>query len=304
MVDMTNLLNLQITIFTLMLAGYVLTKLNILTSDSRKHLANLLVNFILPCNILVSFMTEFSRKVLTDCLSIFLVSLCIQIIVIVTCKYFYPKATEKQIPVLQYGTMVSNAGYMGNPIAQGLYGDKGLLYASIYLIPLRIVMWSVGVTCFTRSTGKGVFKKALTHPCIVAVFLGMLIMIGGFRFPAGIEQTIRYAGNANTALSMIIIGNILAEVKPSEILDGRAFWFCAVRLLLIPLIVLFGCRIFQIDELVKQVSVVLAGMPAAATTAILASTYDGDAHFAAKIIFLSTLLSMLTVPVLCIIMNF
>ena len=65
-------------------------------------------------------------------------------------------------------------------------------------------------------------------------------MIGGFRFPAGIDQTIRYAGNANTALSMIIIGNILAEVKPSEILDGRAFWFCAVRLLLIPLIVLFG----------------------------------------------------------------
>jgi predicted permease len=303
MVDMNNLLTLQTTIFCLMLAGYVLTKTNILNADSRKHLANLLVNFVLPCNILVSFMMEFSRKILTDCLAIFLVSLCIQVIVVFSCKYFYPKATAKQMPVLQYGTMVSNAGYMGNPIAQGLYGDLGLLYASVYLIPLRIVMWSVGVTCFTGSSGKGVFKKAMLHPCIVAVFFGMFLMITGFRFPTGIDQTIRYAGNANTALSMIIIGNILAEVKPSEILDKRAFWFCGVRLLILPLLVLVGCQLLQIDEMVKQVSVVLAGMPAAATTAILASTYDGDAHFAAKIIFLSTLLSMLSVPLLCILMN-
>ena len=77
MVDMNNLLTLQTTIFCLMLAGYVLTKTNILNADSRKHLANLLVNFVLPCNILVSFMMEFSRKILTDCLAIFLVSLCI-----------------------------------------------------------------------------------------------------------------------------------------------------------------------------------------------------------------------------------
>lgn len=303
MVDMINLLNLQITIFCLMLAGYVLTKTKTLTADSRKHLANLLVNFVLPCNILVSFMIEFNRKILTDCLSIFLVSLCIQVILVVSCKYFYPKASKNQLPVLQYGTMVSNAGYMGNPIAQGLYGDLGLLYASVYLIPLRIVMWSVGVTCFTGNTGKGVLKKALSHPCIVAVFFGMFLMVTGIRFPAGIDQTLRYAGNANTALSMIIIGNILAEVKPAEILDKRAFWFCTVRLLLVPLIVFAGCRLFNIDEIVKQVSVVLAGMPAAATTAILASSYDGDAHFAAKIIFLSTLLSMFSVPLLCILMN-
>lgn len=205
--------------------------------------------------------------------------------------------------VLRYGTIVSNAGFMGNPIAQGLYGDLGLLYASIYLIPMRAVMWSFGVTCFTGTQGKGVLKKILTHPCIVAVFLGMILMITQIQLPTGIEQTIRYAGNANTALSMIVIGNILAEVKASEILDLKAWWFCFVRLAMIPLIVLICCHFAGIDELVKQVSVVLAGMPAAATTAILAAKYDGDAHFAAKIVFLSTLLSMLSVPLLCMLMN-
>ena len=303
MVDMQNLLNLQITIFSLMLAGYILTKTRVLSADARKPLSNLLINFILPCNIITSFITEFNQKILFDCLAILITSICIQIFAIIISKYFYPKTSSEKMPVLRYGTIVSNAGFMGSPIAQGLYGDLGLLYASVYLIPMRSVMWSFGVMCFTGAKGKGVVKKILTHPCIVAVFLGMILLITQIQLPKGIEQTIRYAGNANTALSMIVIGNILAEVKANEILDRKAWWFCLIRLAVIPLFVLGGCKLAGIDELVKQVSVVLAGMPAAATTAILAAKYESDAHFAAKIVFLSTLLSMLSVPLLCILMN-
>ena len=248
-------------------------------------------------------MMEFNEQILFDCLAILIVSVCIQVFMIFASKYFYKGTNNKQLPVLRYGTIVSNAGFMGSPIAQGLYGDQGLLYASIYLIPMRAVMWSFGVTCFTGTKGKGVFKKILTHPCIVAVFIGMILMITQLQLPKGFEQTIRYAGNANTALSMIIIGNILAEVKASEICDRKAWWFCLIRLTVIPLSVLVSCNLAGVEELVKQVSVILAGMPAAATTAILAAKYDSDAHFAAKIVFLSTLLSMLSVPLLCILMN-
>lgn len=303
MVDMSNLFHLQITIFSLMMAGYLLTKTKVLSADARKPLSNLLINFILPCNILTSFMMEFNTKILMDCLAIFIVSICIQAFAILTSKFYYPNTPEETLPVLRYGTIVSNAGFMGTPIAQGLYGDLGLLYASIYLVPMRTVMWSFGVACFTVSKEKGLLKKILTHPCIIAVFLGLFIMLLQIPLPRGIEQTIRYAGNANTALSMIVIGNILAEVKASEILDKKAWWFCFVRLAIIPVTVFLICSFAGIDEMVKQVSVVLSGMPAAATTAILAAKYDGDTHFAAKIVFISTLLSMLSVPLLCMLMN-
>lgn len=303
MIDMSNLLNLQITIFCLMAAGYILTKTKVLSADARKPLSNLLINFILPCNMITSFLMEFNQKILMDCLIILIVSICIQVFAVLTSKHFYPKTTDSKLPVLRYGTIASNAGFMGNPIAQGLYGDQGLLYASIYLIPMRTVMWSFGVACFTGTKGKGVVKKILTHPCIIAVFIGLFLMITQIQLPKGIEQTLRYAGNANTALSMILIGNILAEVHASEILDAKAWWYCVVRLAIIPIIVLITCNFTGIDEMVKQVSVVLSGMPAAATTAILAAKYDGNTHFAAKIVFLSTLLSMLSVPFLCILMN-
>ncbi len=303
MTALSNLLDLQITIFCLILAGYVLTRIGVLSADARKPLSNLLINFILPCNIIVSFLIDFNRKILTDCLAIFLVSFCIQLVCVTASRWIYPKANERQLSVLRYGTIVSNAGFMGNPIAEGLYGTQGLLYASIYLIPLRMSMWSVGVTCFTGTKGKGVIKKILTHPCIVAVLLGLLLMITQIQLPSGILRTLRSAGNANTALSMIVIGNILAEVKASEIADKQCLCFCLIRLVLLPLLVLMSCRLAGIDGLVTQVSVVLSGMPGAATTAILAAKYDSDSHFAAKIVFMSTLLSLLTVPCLCLLMG-
>lgn len=302
MVDLKTLLDLQITIFCLMLAGYILTKLHILSLEARKPLSALLINFILPCNIIVSFMIHLTRSILRDCLTIFIVSICIQIFAAIVGPFFYPKKDKDKLAVLKYGTIVSNAGFMGNPITQGLYGNLGLLYASVYLIPQRIVMWSAGVTCFTGSRGKNVIKKICTHPCIIAVVIGLILMIAQIKLPSGLDKTINFASDCTTALSMIVIGNILAGVDKREILSKDNFWFCFIRLILFPLIVLACCMLTGIHELVTNVSVVLAGMPAAATTAILAAQYDGDSAFAAEIVFLSTLLSLITVPILCLIM--
>lgn len=296
MTDMSTLVDLQITIFCLMLAGYVLTKLGILTKDARKPLSGLLINFILPCNIIVSFLIEFDGAILRDCLIIFLVSACIQVFAAIAGHFFYPKRDRAKLSVLRYGTIVSNAGFMGNPLAQGLYGNQGLLYASVYLIPQRIVMWSAGVSCFTGTRGKNVIKKICTHPCIIAVAVGLILMTAQIRLPSGIEKTVNYASDCTTAVSMIVIGNILAGADRREILGRENLWFCAVRLIIFPLIVLAGCMITGVDGLVQNISVILAGMPAAATTAILAAQYDGDSSFAAEVVFLSTLLSLITIP--------
>lgn len=274
-----------------------------MNDESRKVLSDLLIRFILPCNILVSFMMEFNRQILIDGLRILGLSVCVQILILAVGRYFYPRAKKEKLAVLKYGTIVSNAGFMGNPIIQGLYGNHGLLYASIYLIPLRIVMWSAGVACFTGAKGKNVLKKIVTHPCIVAVVIGLFLMVSQVPLPTGLTKTIQSVSDCTTAVSMIVIGNILAGVKMKEVVNGDTLWFCAVRLFLIPLLVLAGCRVVGMTELVTNVSVVLTGMPAAATTAILAAQYDGDAGFAAKIIFLSTLLSLVSIPALCLIMQ-
>ncbi len=303
MADIRSLAELQTAMFCLMMAGWFMTKKGILPPAVRKPMTDLIIDFVLPSNIIVSFLIEFNRQILISCMTIFLVSVGIQMFAAVAGRLFYPGIDKEKLPVVRYGTIVSNAGFLGNPIVEGLYGSQGLLYASIYLIPQRIVMWSAGISCFTGSKGKQVIKKVLTHPCIVAVFVGVLLLIFQVHLPGGIEKTLRYSSNCTTALSMIVIGNILAEVQASEILERDCLWFCLIRLIVFPAVVLLGCRLLGLDELVTEVSVVLAGMPAATTTAILAAKYDRDAHFAVKIVFLSTVLSLITVPLLCMVMT-
>lgn len=302
MADVKSLLDLQTAMFCLMMAGYVMTRLGILTPSARIPMTDLIIGFILPCNIIMSFLIEFNRQILISCFTVFFISVGIQVFAAFAGRFFYPGARESRIPVLRYGTIVSNAGFLGNPIVEGLYGSQGLLYASIYLIPQRIMMWSAGISCFTGTRGKNVLRKVATHPCIVAVVIGVLLMVSQVSLPSGIEKTLKYSSNCTTALSMIVIGNILAEVKASEIIDRDNLWYCLVRLVIFPALVLLVCRLLRLDQLVTEVSVVLAGMPAATTTAILASKYDGDEHFAVKIVFLSTILSLITVPGLCVVM--
>lgn len=300
---MDKLMELQTTIFLLIAAGYLLTKWNILTPGVRKPLTDLVIDFVLPCNIIVSFMIAFDREILISCLAVFGVSVAIQLVTVWLGRFLYPKTSATHLPVLRYATIVSNAGFLGNPIVEGLYGSQGLLYASIYLIPQRIVMWSAGVSCFTATKGKDVLRKVVTHPCIVAVAIGLVLMLFQIDLPVGLDNTLRTVGACNTALSMLVIGNILSEVKLSELFHVENIWYCVVRLLLIPALVLVGCKALDLTDLVTQSSTILAGMPAAATTAILAAKYDGDAKFAVSLVCLSTLLSLITIPMWWMLMN-
>ena len=97
-------------------------------------------------------------------------------------------------------------------------------------------------------------------------------------------------------MSMLVIGTILAEVRPKQMLDKSVLLFSILRLVLIPLVVYIGCSLFVTDSLVTGVSVLLAAMPAASTTAILAAKYEGDAVYASKCVVITTVLSLLATP--------
>ena len=303
MVNLHHLIHLQLEIFILMLIGYIISKNGIINSERRKGLTDLVINLILPANIIRSFMMDLDITVIISSGLIFVVSLILQIFCHVFFFYLFPNVNERQRSVLNYATLCSNAGFMGNPVVQEIYGDQGLLLASIFLIPQRIVMWSAGVKCFTNEKGKNAIKKVITHPCIIAVFIGMFLMISQIQLPEFATKTIDVLSQCTTALSMIVIGGILSEISIKSVVSKLSLYYCFIRLLLIPILVLLACIIFKIPYLVTAVSVVLAGMPAGTTTAILAEKYNGDSKLAVRLVFISTLLSLITIPVLCMIVN-
>ena len=301
MINFDNMFNMQGMLFLLMIIGAVLTWKRIITADGQKLLTDLVMDVTLPASIIKSFQMELSRELLESCLEIFLVAIAIQVGTFLLSALLYRGISdEKHRKVLQYATICSNAGVLGNPIAEGIFGSMGLLYASIYLIPQRTFMWSAGLTYFTRCPSKKeLARKVLTHPCIIAVAFGMVLLVTGTTLPGFLGSTVNSIAGANTAVSMMLIGSFLVGVNVKSMFQKTFYYYSFVRLFLIPFLVFVPCRLLGLDSMVTGVSTILAAMPAGSSTAILAAKYECDEVFASKCVVFTTVLSMVTIPVWC-----
>ena len=174
----------------------------------------------------------------------------------------------------------------------------GVLYTSIFLIPMCIVMWSVGTTYFVAGETvekRKTIKNVLTHPCLVAIYLGHLCMVTQVQLPSVILNSVKYIGNCNSALTMFIAGTILMDAPLKSIVSRDTVKFSLLRLALLPAAAL-GVGLLHLEPTALGVSVLMTGMPAGATAAIFAAKYGSDAPFAARNVVFTTLLSMLTLP--------
>lgn len=142
---------------------------------------------------------------------------------------------------------------------------------------------------FTKAT----IKSLILHLCIVDVFLGLIIMVFRIPLPSSIDKSIVFMSQCTIPVSMIVIGCILSECKVEEIFDKATFYFTFIRLLVFPLLIFFTLKLMKIDSLIIGVSTLLTGMPAGSTTPILADKYGCDAAFGSRIIFVSTVCSLL-----------
>ncbi len=139
-----KIISLQLEIFIIIIIGYIFARKGIITKEVRKKLTDIVIDLILPCAIIKSFMMKLTPEIIRD-----------------------------TVIILKYATIVSNAGFMGLSIVESIYGQTGLLYASIALIPQIIFMWSAGLSLFTQTDSKNMIKKVAFHPCIIAVYIGL-----------------------------------------------------------------------------------------------------------------------------------
>lgn len=295
--EISRILNLQCILFMLIAIGTIASKRGIIKPENKGVLTDLLIYIFLPANIISSFNMKFTLEIFIKFLLILLFACLAQLVCMLFSKIMYNSVEERKKKVLQYATVCSNAAFLGLPIVESIYGIEGVMYASIAMVPQRIVIWSAGISCFTKAeTPMKVFKRVALHPCIIAVYIGIIYMLSPIRFPSPIEYTIRSIGNCTLSVSMILIGTMLGEIKDvKSIFSWLLVKYTIVRLFLIPLGALVICYFFGLDYMSTGVVVLLSGMPAGSTTAILAAKFDGDYIFASKVVVFSTVLSVISI---------
>lgn len=297
-----NMIDMQLMMFLLVGIGFFIRKKGIVNTEGRMNMINLCLYITLPFNVLHSFLRKWDWNLFIACGVIILLSVGFNAISVFFSAVLYKKQEENRQKSLKYGTIISNSGFLGNPMVEGIYGSEGLLYAALFMLPVRIVMWTIGIAVFLKGRKEKLWKNVLTHPCIVAIYAGVIIMVCGIQFPTFVEKTIVGISGCNTPLSMMLVGMMLAEVKPKGLIDKTMVFYAAIRLLVIPAVVFAITAFLPLDGMLRGITVIMAGMPAPITTALLSAKYGGDEKYATGMVFLSTILSLITLPLWCLVL--
>jgi predicted permease len=209
--------------------------------------------------------------------------------------------------LIMFMLLFGNTGFIGLPVIKALYGTDALFYAAIVEVINDILLFTVGIMLIQLSAGAKLRMdpKQIISPGLVGVFIGLILFLLNIQLPEVIASPIAMVGNATTPQTMFVIGGQLASLKLKEIAgDWKVYGVIFIRLLVIPLIALAIVRLCMGEfTLLEKVIVISFAMPAAAASAIFSQQYKGEEAFATKSVLMTTVCSILTIPVFAIIME-
>ena len=286
-------------LFILICAGYLVAKMGVIEAGAKKAFSNLLVYLIIPAMILNSYMTGFNLDILNNLLKEFVYSTILLVVGIVVTLVAFSRNKEANVPIIKFTCSFSNAAYMGFPLIQALYGSEGLLYASAFVTMYNILLWTVGYAIVSRKASlKEIAHSIITTPVIMSVVVGLVIFLCRIPIPHIVKQPISYIGSMNTSLSMIVTGILIASSNMGKIIRNKNIpKILLVRMLIIPALCLGIFKLMGLSGTVANIAIMLESCPCAAITSVFAVQFGYDEDLAAGAVVISTLISIVTLPV-------
>ena len=294
----SRMVNTQMLLFLYMFCGFCISRAGIIREDNRTVLVRLLMDVAMPMMVLDAFNRPTTREEILSSVWVIVISLLGCVITGLIGLMLWKNQPENRKKVLMYASMFSNAGNAGLPIISLVFGPVGVFYASMYLIPPRILQWTVGLGLFVKPEKGGWVKNVLLNPMVVMIYIGAFLMATQWQIPGVFGTAISNLGDMTAPLSMILIGATLAHIDWKMLMDRSVMVTSLFRLIVFPLLFAVALKLCRVDELTMNICVILLAMPVASNTAAMAERYGGDYVFASACVSVSTLLSILTVPVI------
>lgn len=309
--DFLGMVNRQLMLFSLLALGVLLTKIGLMDKQSRSFISGLVINVLMPCSILASFFQASNEgEFLKSFFIVLAAGLVIHLFTFLLSKFLYRKLKGGVKAVLMFATMTSNAAFVGIPVIDGIFGPEGVMLTSAYFLAMNTFMWTIGIAQFegpSKKKGRDkvftVIKQVVLQPNILVLFIGLALLLTGFRFPAFISDTIVSVGQCTTVFALLAVGQVMANVDLKTMFTKQNWFYCLIQLIVIPAVTLAVLLPFNLGKLVTGLLVILSGMPAASSTAMVADRYNQEPELASKLVSLSTLVSMLTIPVMALLVN-
>jgi predicted permease len=300
----------------LAIAGAAGSMAKVINPVSKDFLAKIIFNITLPAMLLTNFSRiDLTPRLLTNsllflCLAVFVLVLMLSVGYL-TSRLL--KLERSDSGIFRLHSMLGNIIYLGFPVISSLFGEEGLLYASIFTLVSNIFMWTVGVMTLTHGTIIS-FRQNLIrilNPNTIAIITGFVLFLASVKLPKFILDSIGGLGGTNTYLSMIYIGSVLWFADGKNLLKNMNVWILSFnRLILVPFILIAIAFLLNrsfnlpVDPLVASVLIMQSAMPCMVNVVIMVNILGGDDRIATANVFVSTLLSILTLPLVLLLLRF
>lgn len=297
--DIQALFEKMVVLFTILFAGFFCGKAGIMDVESNKSLSRLVANLTNPMLVLASVMTD--ERLLNP-------AEVLQVTLLAAGCYAFLIASSLLLPRLlhlgprergpyRFFYIFSNIGFMGYPLVRAMFGEGAMFHLTIFVLFFQLVCWSYGAQTIS---GEGRFRlswRILKTPCVLSALLAYAIYLSGVHVPRIVADVVKTTGEITSPLAMLILGCALSQCSLRDVFGRPKLYLLAlIKLIVVPLAAFFVLRTFIKDPLLLSLTTVVLAMPAATNATILTYQNHGDDRLAASGVFLTTLLSVASVP--------
>ena len=294
----------MMTLFALVIVGFVAGKLGYLGGDFDRQLSRLVINITCPALILSSAMTGQlpDRRYILPLLAISVITY----VVLTAVAFLLPRYLTRQQQdegVVGFALMFGNVGFMGYPVVASIFGHEAVFYAAVLNVVNTFAVFTIGTVLVTGSSeveGSRFQKKVLYSTPMLAAYLTMAIVALEIdNIPAFVSQPLTMLGNITVPAALLIIGSSMSQLSLRTMLGNRTVYLTTLfRLVLLPVAVYYLTSLLGFSDFVININTLVIAMPVATYGTILCLKYGRDTTVITEVTFITTLLSMLTIPLL------
>ncbi len=293
----------MLMIFGVVIIGYLAARRGWWVKDMNRNMSIFVLNVTAPCLILSSVMGEGLIFETDEIVQLLLVSVLNYVILIggaylVTAIWHLD---DFRRGLLRFMLSFGNVTFIGFPVLAAIFGERAVFYGSVLTIPFNLLIFTIGDEFISRRGGmREAFRlRLILSPCVLAAILAVVLAFFKLQTPPDVAEWFHLLGDMTIPSALIIIGATLSQIPLRDMAGNRfVYTMSAFKLLIVPILVLYVFRTIGFDETVTNVAVVLSGMPVAANGIMFCLRYGKDERLMAQGIFISTLLSIFSIPLL------
>ena len=285
----------------IMILGFCLGKWKMISTKTNQELTNLLLTVFMPASLFVAFPSEYDESTLSLFLSGLVAGILVMLMLIILSKIIFNKLWLKGDLRYesQFGLIFNNATFLGYPIVSSTFGPTGVVAYCGFIIAFNVALFSYGIWLFEHKITPKLVKSVVTNPNIIAVLLGMMFFLSGLKLPSFITDAVSYVGGATTPLSIICIGFMLSRADLKTIFTKWRLSITAlIQLIIGPTITYLMLTWLRFPNEVVMVCTLIQALPTATSLGLFATKYGGNNIESSELVTLSTLFSIITMPLM------